>query len=160
MRELILLVRSWDFKGSQWKLMFWARNSLKFNRKWLKARGECLWDLNGDEGRRRTRKSSVSFQTSAWTERIRMRQLKKWEHFLSLEREKLTEGIEPSQYLQEYKSRRDYPSSGERTGKSLNQEEEILFGVAGLQCETNSGSGTVWEGWPKKVIALYAKFDS
>ena len=48
-----------------------------------------------------------------------------------------TQGTEPSQYLEEKKSNRDSPSSGERTGKSLNHSHvrgvnRCVDGVAGL----------------------------
>ena len=42
-----------------------------------------------------------------------------------------TEGTETSQYLEGKESNRDSPSSGERTGSSLNQIRVIGFGVAG-----------------------------
>ena len=47
-----------------------------------------------------------------------------------------TQGTEPSQYLEEKKTNRDSPSSGERTGKSLNHSHVIgvnrcVGGVAG-----------------------------
>ena len=42
-----------------------------------------------------------------------------------------TEGTETSQYLEGKESNRDSPSSGERTGSSLNQIREIESGVAG-----------------------------
>ena len=42
-----------------------------------------------------------------------------------------TEGTETSQYLEGKESNRDSPSSGERTGTSLNQIRVIGFGVAG-----------------------------
>ena len=42
-----------------------------------------------------------------------------------------TEGTETSQYLEGKESNRDCPSSGERTGSSLNQVRAIGSGVAG-----------------------------
>ncbi len=42
-----------------------------------------------------------------------------------------TEGTETSQYLEGKESNRDSPSSGERTGHSLNQVRAIGSGVAG-----------------------------
>ena len=42
-----------------------------------------------------------------------------------------TEGTETSQYLEGKESNRDCPSSGERTGSSLNQIRVIGSGVAG-----------------------------
>ena len=42
-----------------------------------------------------------------------------------------TEGTETSQYLEGKESNRDSPSSGERTGSSLNQVRAIGSGVAG-----------------------------
>jgi hypothetical protein len=42
-----------------------------------------------------------------------------------------TEGTETSQYLEGKESNRDSPSSGERTGHSLNQTRAIESGVAG-----------------------------
>ena len=42
-----------------------------------------------------------------------------------------TEGTETSQYLEGKESNRDSPSSGERTGSSLNQIRAIGSGVAG-----------------------------
>jgi hypothetical protein len=42
-----------------------------------------------------------------------------------------TEGTETSQYLEGKESNRDSPSSGERTGHSLNQFRAIGSGVAG-----------------------------
>jgi hypothetical protein len=42
-----------------------------------------------------------------------------------------TEGTETSQYLEGKESNRDSPSSGERTGHSLNQVRAIGPGVAG-----------------------------
>ena len=42
-----------------------------------------------------------------------------------------TGGTETSQYLEGKESNRDSPSSGERTGSSLNQIRVIGFGVAG-----------------------------
>src|SRR5438876_9880029 len=42
-----------------------------------------------------------------------------------------TEGTETSQYLEGKESNRDSPSSGERTGSSLNQIRAIEAGVAG-----------------------------
>ena len=42
-----------------------------------------------------------------------------------------TEGTETSQYLEGKESNRDSPSSGERTGHSLNQIRAIESGVAG-----------------------------
>ena len=42
-----------------------------------------------------------------------------------------TEGTETSQYLEGKESNRDSPSSGERTGSSLNQIRAIESGVAG-----------------------------
>ena len=42
-----------------------------------------------------------------------------------------TEGTETSQYLEGKEIKRDCLSSGERTGKSLNQRRAIASGVAG-----------------------------
>ena len=42
-----------------------------------------------------------------------------------------TEGTETSQYLEGKESNRDCPSSGERTGTSLNRNRAIGSGVAG-----------------------------
>ena len=42
-----------------------------------------------------------------------------------------TEGTETSQYLEGKESNRDCPSSGERTGTSLNRTRAIGSGVAG-----------------------------
>ena len=42
-----------------------------------------------------------------------------------------TEGTETSQYLEEKEIKRDCPSSGERTGNSLNQVRAIESGVVG-----------------------------
>jgi hypothetical protein len=42
-----------------------------------------------------------------------------------------TEGTETSQYLEGKEIKRDCPSSGERTGNSLNQRRAIASGVAG-----------------------------
>jgi hypothetical protein len=42
-----------------------------------------------------------------------------------------TEGTETSQYLEGKEINRDCPSSGERTGNSLNQRRAIASGVAG-----------------------------
>jgi hypothetical protein len=42
-----------------------------------------------------------------------------------------TEGTETSQYLEGKESNRDCPSSGERTGNSLNQKRAIASGVVG-----------------------------
>ena len=42
-----------------------------------------------------------------------------------------TEGTETSQYLEGKESNRDCPSSGERTGISLNQKRAIASGVVG-----------------------------
>src|ERR1041384_2928211 len=70
-----------------------------------------------------------------------------------------TEGTETSQYLEGKEIKRDGPSSGERTGRSLNLERAIALGVAGhTQGEarrvTNSRvSRTVWKGRPKTVRA-------
>ncbi len=50
------------------------------------------------------------------------------------------------------------PSSGERTGNSLNLWYASVKGVAGPQCGTSRGSKSSWKAAPKKVIVLYAKF--
>jgi hypothetical protein len=71
-----------------------------------------------------------------------------------------TEGTETSQYLEEKEIKRDCPSSGERTGNSLNQVRAIESGVAGRsrglpRRVTKSGdSRRLWKEPPQKVTAL------
>jgi hypothetical protein len=48
---------------------------------------------------------------------------------------------------------RDFPSSGERTGNSLNLVQEIELGVVGPQYGTGDSRRTVWKGWQNRVIA-------
>ena len=52
---------------------------------------------------------------------------------------------------------RDYPSSGERTGKSLNQNHLFDSGVVGPRCETVKVRITVWKVWRDRVIAPCSK---
>ena len=52
---------------------------------------------------------------------------------------------------------RDFPSSGERTGKSLNLVYLFKLGVVGPQCETVSFRGRFWKGPQNRVIAPYSK---
>ena len=83
-----------------------------------------------------------------------------------------TGGTETSQYLEGKEINRDCPSSGERTGKSLNQLDAIgcsrfpvgVMGLFywGLQVSSRvinyMDSGRVWEVSPKCVIVTYTKF--
>ena len=80
-------------------------------------------------------------------------------------------GSEPSKYQQEKKSKRDYQSSGERNGNSLNSlnvrgkplfEEGYKlhrseFAVWGVVVRKGNYSRMLWEGQPENVKVMYAK---
>ena len=57
-----------------------------------------------------------------------------YSHFLAefIGQLKLTQGSETSQYLEEEKSKRDTPSSGERTGYRPNQTTSVVRGCRAL----------------------------
>ena len=52
---------------------------------------------------------------------------------------------------------RDFPSSGERTGNSLNLVYLFKLGVVGPQCGTVSLRGMFLKGQQNRVIAPYSK---
>ena len=59
--------------------------------------------------------------------------------------------------LRKRNQNRDCLSSGERTGKSLNQNHLFDFGVVGPRCETVKVRITVWKVWRDRVIAPCSK---
>ena len=71
-----------------------------------------------------------------------------------------TEGTETSQYLEGKEIKRDCLSSGERTGKSLNQRRAIASGVAGRsrglprRVIKSGDSRRLWNEPPQKVTVL------
>ena len=69
-----------------------------------------------------------------------------------------TQGTETSQYLEEEKSKRDSPSSGERTGKSPNRWGSNPAGVEGPSGRhIESVAERAWNGGPEGVRVPYAK---
>ena len=81
-----------------------------------------------------------------------------------------TQGTETSKYLEEKKANSDSPSSGERTGISLNRLSASVLALLSWSCGTARkvqhhlrrvikvrSSRTAWNGRPETVTARYAK---
>ena len=68
-----------------------------------------------------------------------------------------TQGTETSQYLQENKESIDFPSSGERKGKSLNRRCFGTAGVVGVSATEPERSGIVWKGKAQRVTPPYTR---
>ena len=76
-------------------------------------------------------------------------------------RKEQTRRTETSKYPEEKKTISDSPSSGERTGTSLNPRSTDVGGFgAPLRVTNGFASRTNWKVRPKTVIARYAKVKS
>ena len=75
----------------------------------------------------------------------------------SIDRKSEREEVKHLSTLRKINQFRDFPSSGERTGNSLNSAQAIALRVMGPQCETKNVRRTVWKVWQNRVTAPYSK---